>query len=120
MFQGGVDQAVTSDGAGILKHILGNSENQVTSALSKKAGVDAQSVTKILQIAAPILLGYLGQQKRQNNVSSQSGIESLLGGLIGGGKSNQNDLLTSLLDRDGDGNIIDDVAGMLGGFFKKK
>ncbi|MEZ4916539.1 MAG: DUF937 domain-containing protein [Chitinophagales bacterium] len=121
LFQGGVNQNVTSDGAGILKHILGAQENQVASALSQKSGVDAQSVTKILQIAAPILLGYLGQQKRQNNVSSQSGIESLIGGLIGGGQaSQQNDLLTTLLDRDGDGNIIDDVAGMLGGLFGKK
>lgn len=121
LFQGGVNQNVTNDGAGILKHILGTQENQVASALSQKSGVDAQSVTKILQIAAPILLGYLGQQKRQNNVSSQNGIESLIGGLIGGGQATkQNDLLNTLLDRDGDGNIIDDVAGMLGGLFGKK
>lgn len=121
LFQGGVNQNVTSDGAGILNHILGTQQNQVASALSQKSGVDAQSVTKILQIAAPILLGYLGQQKRQNNVSSQSGIESLIGSLIGGGQATkQNDLLNTLLDRDGDGNIIDDVAGMLGNFFKKK
>ena len=75
-----------------------------------------------MKIAAPILMGVLGQQKQQQGVSDSSGIGSLLGGLMGGGSSQNSgasSILTSILDADGDGSIIDDVAAMaLGG--KKK
>ncbi len=124
LFGGGVDSSVMDDGAGILGHVLGGSQNNVTSAISQKSGVDAGSVAQILKIAAPLLLGYLGKQKRQQNVSSTSGLEGLLGGLMGGGSSQnkQQSMIESLLDGDGDGSVLDDVAGMLfntGGNSKK-
>ena len=68
-FGGGVDQHVMDDGAGILEHVLGGSQNNVTSALSQKSGIDAGSIMQILKITAPIVMGYLGKQSRQNNVS---------------------------------------------------
>ena len=58
LFSGGVDQSVMDDGAGILGHVLGGSQNNVTSALSQKSGVDAGSVANILKIAAAILMGF--------------------------------------------------------------
>lgn len=123
LFGGGVDQSVKDDGMGILGHVLGGSQNNVASALSNKSGMDSGSVMQILQVAAPILLGFLGKQQRQQNVSSQSGIGDLLGGLMGGGSAQpkQQSLIESILDGDNDGSILDDVAGMvLGGGNKKK
>src|SRR5690606_28999308 len=70
LFGGGVDQSVVNDGAGILGHVLGTKQPQVENALSSKSGLDAGTVSQILKIAAPILLGYLGKQTRQQNVSS--------------------------------------------------
>jgi len=124
LFGGGVNEEVKQDGAGILGHILGGSQDNLTNALSKKSGMDTGSVMNILKIAAPLLLGYLGKQKSKQKVQSSSGMSSLLGGILGGG-SNQNkqqSLIESLLDGDGDGSIIDDVAGMVlgGGSSKKK
>lgn len=124
LFSGGVDDNVMNDGAGILGHVLGGSQNNVTNAISSKSGVDSGTVAQILKIAAPILLGYLGKQKRQQNVSSTSGMESLLGGLMGGGSKQpkQQSMIESLLDGDNDGSVLDDVAGMLfntGGNAKK-
>lgn len=116
LFSGGVDQSVMDDGAGILGHVLGGSQNNVTSALSQKSGVDAGSVANILKIAAPILMGFLGKQQRQQNVQSSSGLGDLLGGLMGGNKRQQpkqQSMIESLLDGDGDGSILDDVAGMV-------
>lgn len=119
LFGGGVDKSVMDDGAGILGHVLGGSQQNVTSALSSKSGVDSGTVANILKVAAPILLGYLGKQKRQQNVQSSSGLGDLLGGLMGGtGRQapKQQSMIESLLDGDGDGSILDDVAGMvLGG-----
>lgn len=63
-------------------------------------------------------MGYLGKQAKEKNVSTTDGLGGLLEGLGEGSKGGS--LLTSLLDADGDGSIIDDVAGMvLGGNNKK-
>lgn len=115
LFGGGVDQSVMDDGAGILGHILGNRQPRVEQALSQKSGMDAGSISQILKIAAPILLGYLGKQQRSQQVSEQNGLGDMLGGLLGGGaQANQNQsLIESLLDADNDGSMIDDIAGML-------
>lgn len=122
-FGGGVDQSAMDDGAGILGHILGSKQPQVENALSSKSGMDAGTIAQILQIAAPILLGYLGKQTRQQNVSSPDGLNGLLGGLMGGNKTaaKQQSLIETFLDSDGDGSVIDDLAGMVlnGGGQKK-
>lgn len=123
LFGGGVNEDVKQDGLGILGHVLGGSQNNAVQALSQKSGLDTNSVMQILQVAAPILLGYLGKQKKQQNVNSDSGIGDLLGGLMGGGSKQpqQQSLIESMLDGNNDGSVIDDIAGMvLGGGNKKK
>ena len=121
LFAGGVDKSVEDDGAGILGHILGGSQSNVENAISQKSGVDASSVAQILKVAAPILMGVLGKETRKNNVSDSNGLGSLLGGMLGGQPKEEQSFIESLLDADGDGSIIDDVAGMvLGGNKKKK
>jgi len=118
LFGGGVDQSVMDDGAGILGHILGNKQPQVQNALSQKSGIDAGSVADILKVAAPLLMGVLGKQAKQQNVTDANGINNVLGSLLGGGGNagQQQSLIESFLDSDGDGSILDDVAGMvLGG-----
>lgn len=104
---GGNDQeesSLMSDGAGILKHVLGGKQSAVEQNISTTTGIDANSVAKIIKIAAPILMGILGSKKRKENVD-QGGIGGLLGSLLGGNS---------------DGNILGDVAGMVLGGKKKK
>lgn len=115
LFAGGVDQSVMQDGAGILGHVLGGSQNNVTNALSQKSGMDSGTIMQILQIAAPLVMGYLGKQSKQQNVSNSNGMGDLLGNLLGGGNAapKQQSLIESILDGDGDGSILDDVAGMV-------
>ena len=115
LFGGGVDQSVMDDGAGILGHVLGSKQPQVENALSSKSGLDAGSIAQILKVAAPILLGFLGKESRQQNISSPDALSGLLGGLMGGGSAanQQQSLIESFLDSDGDGSVIDDLAGMV-------
>ena len=121
IFAGGVNNDVMTDGSKILGHVLGNKKQNVEMALSQKAGLDAGSVANILQVAAPILMGILGKEPRQNNINSGTGLESLLGGMVKGNSPQQEQsFLESILDADGDGSIIDDVAGMVLGGNKKK
>ncbi|SEL96017.1 protein of unknown function [Maribacter orientalis] len=119
LFGGGVDDSVISDGAGILGHVFGNKQPQVENALSQKSGLDAGTVAQILKIAAPIVMGYLGKQTAQSNVSDGSGMNALLGSMLGGQPQENQNLITTLLDADGDGSILDDVAGMVMGSNKK-
>ena len=121
LFGGGVDSNVLDDGSKILGHVLGNKQQHVEKALGAKSGIDAGSVAQILKVAAPILMGILGKQSKQQNVNSSSGIEGLLGGLLAGNSQQQEQsFLESILDADGDGSVIDDVAGMVLGGNKKK
>ncbi|TYB76761.1 DUF937 domain-containing protein [Bizionia saleffrena] len=121
LFSGGVDDNVKNDGDKILNHVLGSKKRGVESIIGQKAGLDVGSVGQILKVAAPILMGIIGQQAQQKNVSSTNDLSGLLGGLLGGNdaKEEQN-FLEKILDADGDGSVIDDVAGMLLGGSKKK
>ena len=120
LFDGGVDDSVQQDGAGILGHLLGNKQASVENALSQESGMDIGSVSNILKVAAPLLMGMVGKQTQSAGISDSNGLSSLLGGLIGGASSGgSSSILTSFLDADGDGSIIDDVAGMALGGSKK-
>ena len=68
LFSGGVDETIKQDGAGILKHVLGNRQQGVEQILSQKAGIDAGSVANILKVAAPLLMGVLGKQKKEQKI----------------------------------------------------
>lgn len=115
--KGGSD--LLDDGAGILKHVLGGNQQRVEQNISKTSGMDADSVAKIIKMAAPILMSVLGSQKRKDNVN-QGDLGGLLGSVLGKDSTHSRSLIETLLDADGDGSILDDVAGMVLGGKKKK
>ena len=119
-FEGGVSDADRGDGQGILGHILGNSQDGVVQAVSGKTGVSTDSVMRILQVLAPIVMAYLGKEKNSRGIDSGSGISDLIGGLMGGSSSNQQSMVEALLDGDNDGSVVDDRAGMFLGGSKSK
>ncbi|MGB5419122.1 DUF937 domain-containing protein [Algibacter sp.] len=114
LFSGGVDDNVKQDGSKILGHVLGSKQSGVEKIIGEKSGLDAGAVANILKVAAPILMGVIGNQAKQQNVSSSNGIGDLLGGMLGGSAAKQEQsFLEKILDADGDGSVIDDVAGMV-------
>ncbi|NLP57894.1 DUF937 domain-containing protein [Lutibacter sp. B1] len=114
-----IDDDVLQDGAGILSHVFGGKEQNVAQAVSKKSGLDLNSAMQILKVAAPLVMGYLGKETRQQNVTDSNGIGDLLGGLLGSGAQTEQSLVSKLLDADGDGSMIDDLIGMATGSKKK-
>ncbi|MEL7220859.1 MAG: DUF937 domain-containing protein [Bacteroidota bacterium] len=103
------------NGAGILNHILGSRQSGAVDMISKMSGLDSSKTGDLMTMLAPVVMGMLGKTKRQNNLDA-GGISDLLGGFAKQQQS-QNptmSLITGFLDADGDGSIIDDVAGMLG------
>ena len=112
------------DGAGILNHLFGNQTSNVANAVSQSSGLDTNGSMKMLQMLAPILMGMLGQQKKQNNLDAKGlgNLTSMLAANFGSeaGASGIMEAVTNLLDANKDGNVMDDVMGLVGKFFGGK
>ncbi len=116
-----------ADAGGILGHIFGNNQGQVAQEVSNQSGLGVGQVAQILMMLAPIVMSYLGQKKQQEGVGAD-GLGGLLGGLLGGQQaaaapSSGNpmmDMASSMLDRDGDGSSMDDIASMAFNYITKK
>lgn len=106
-----------ADGAGILKHVLGNDESEVEQGIAKSSGLDLSQVAKLLPLLAPIVMAVLGKQQRSGGLNA-----SALSGLLGqeaktARQAVPSDLLGSLggfFDRDGDGDYKDDLLQQAG------
>lgn len=104
---GGASGGAASDGAGILGHIFGGSQQKVETGLAQATQLDSGRTSQLLQILAPIVMAFLAQrlgggQADAGSLSQALGQEKQQvqqqGGLAGG-------LLGSLLDQDGDGQL---------------
>lgn len=117
-------QSAALNGAGILKHVLGGKQSNVIDMISKMSGLNSGQSGSLMEMLAPMVLGTLGKQKKQANLD-QSGLSDILSKSVKSDASNnaQMSLITRFLDQDGDGSVMDDIAGMgmsmLGKFFKK-
>lgn len=109
------------DGAGILNHLFGSQTSNVANAVSQSSGLDSNGSMKMLQMLAPVLMGMLGQQKKQNNLDAEGigNLTSMLASNFGSeaGASGIMDVVTNLLDANKDGNVMDDIMGMVGKIF---
>ena len=109
------------DGAGILNHLFGNQTSNVANAVSQSSGLDTNGSMKMLQMLAPILMGMLGQQKKENNLDAKGlgNLTSMLASNFGSeaGTSGIMETVTNLLDANKDGHVVDDIMGMVGKFF---
>lgn len=121
LFKGGVNADVLKDGSNILNHVLGAKQQGVEQVIGQKTGVSSDAISSILKTAAPLLMGVLGKQSRQNNTDNSNGIAGMIGGLLGGNSTDkEQNFLEQILDADGDGSIVDDVAGMILGGANQK
>lgn len=120
-------EARQAEGGSILDHIFGGQKSTVENQLSQNTGISIDKIGPILAMLAPVVMGYIGQQKQQSNVGA-GGLGDLLGGILGNA-SNQaqaqqsnplNDILGSVLGGGGQsqssGNPLSDILGsVLGG-----
>lgn len=108
--------ATALDGNSILGHIFGSKETsrEVAANASQKTGIDPAILKKMLPIVAALAMGALARKSKQAGGGAQPGAGAPLGAgaAAGGGLAG---MLGSLLDRDKDGSMLDDLGGMLGG-----
>jgi len=117
--------AQSGPGDGILKHVLGGKRPAVENAVSQSSGLDLGSVSKLLTMLAPLVMGSLGRVRQQQKLDT-GGLSSMLQGEMQSAEQKglaPSGLLT-LLDADKDGDVVDDLAnigkGLLGSLFGKK
>lgn len=96
-----------ADGNGILGHILGSKD--ASRALADRAaaqtGLGADVLKRLLPIAATLVMGSLAKQRSGQRNAAAGG--DLLG------------MLTPVLDRDGDGSVVNDVLGAVGKMLRR-
>jgi outer membrane protein OmpA-like peptidoglycan-associated protein len=76
-FFGNDGGGMLNKGAGLLSGLFGDKVGGLTSLLSNFAGLRSSSITSLLSMAAPAILGLLGKHAATNNMGT-SGIASLL------------------------------------------
>ncbi len=116
MIFGGGQQAAPperqADAGGILGHILGGGQGQATQQISQQSGLGIGQVAQILMFLAPIVMGYLGKQKQEKGLDA-NGLQNMLGEQQQQiQQAPQGGFLSNILDRDGDGSSMDDIASM--------
>lgn len=110
-FQGGGN----AQGDGILKHLLGENRGRVENALASNSGANTISISKLLPLIAPVIMGYLGKQKQQTGASDAGGITDLIGKFAGGGGLDLNNFIGMFTSTTQD-NITNQTAQSGGGF----
>lgn len=109
------------NGAGILGHIFGQKQEAVANQVSQESGLNIGQVAQLLITLAPIIMGLLGRTQRQEGLDSQG-----LSGYLQGQQQQHEEpssplggIVSSLLDQDHDGSVVDDIAGLAAKFFSR-
>jgi hypothetical protein len=109
-----------ANGGGILGHVLGAQRPSVESNLSQATGLDQGSAGNLLETVAPLVMGALGREQQQNGLDA-NGLSQFLGEQQQQAQATNPDLmqsLSSMLDSNRDGSVVDDLSRIAGTFFK--
>ena len=90
--------------------IFGSKRGQAEQVIAGRMGLSPELTAKVLPMLIPVVLGALskaGNSASPSHASTPSGNSSGPGGSLGG--------LSTILDQNGDGSIMDDLARLSGG-----
>ena len=101
-----------ADGNAILGHILGSKDvsRRVAARAAENTGIDSSLLKSMLPMVAAMVMGSLNKQAA-GPADAHSGTRAGSGGAMA-------DMLSSFLDADKDGSVIDDLLGMAGRFLR--
>ncbi|SMR81571.1 protein of unknown function [Aliiroseovarius halocynthiae] len=114
-----------AQGANFLNGLLGdNGTNALAEQAAERTGIGMEQIMAFLPALGAMAQGGLQKQMPDASIDalqaaqsqgSSGGLMGLVGGLLGGNQQGGPDLsaLTSLLDADGDGSVVDDIMAKL-------
>ncbi|MGA9211191.1 DUF937 domain-containing protein [Kaistella sp.] len=121
-------EARQQEGGSILDHIFGGDKATVENQLSQNTGISMDKIAPIMAMLAPVIMGFIGQEKQTNGVTSGGGLGGLLSGILGNAQNQAqaepsnplNNILGSVLgggaNGQSSGNPLSDILGsVLGG-----
>lgn len=83
--------------------LLGGKGQEASSLMANQLGISREAAGKLIPMLAPIIIGML--MKKGGGAGAAGGAGGGAGGALGG--------IASILDRNGDGSILDDLAGLV-------
>lgn len=105
-----------TEGSKILDHVLGGKTSATEQRIAAGSGLDTDSVSKLLPMLAPLVMGYLGRQKQLQKLSPSD-----LAGALGRERIETEKRapglggLAAILDSDGDGLDLGDITNLASG-----
>lgn len=120
-------QELETDGSKILGHIFGDQTTEIEKELESQTGADEGTTKKMMATFAPLVLGALGQQKKELGLDT-AGLSSVLdiATTMFSQEGSKADVLKNMMDLDKDGQVVDDLPKLIGylgiakNFFGKK
>ena len=114
-----------AEGSAILGHVFGSRQRNVEKGVATVARIDPDQAAQLLASLAPIVMGALGQARREAGLGAKD-LTDLLeteGRRVQQRQPETSGLVGMLLDSDGDGDVdVSDLAkkgaGLLRGFFR--
>lgn len=120
--QQAVQNQSTLNGEGIVGHLLGKQQLEAAQVISQASGLNFFKSGVLMQLIAPVVMGVVGQTRK----SSGFDLGGLAKVLMGGAQQQQSqgggglgEVFGKLLDRDGDGSMMDDLLNIGMNMMKK-
>lgn len=110
--QSKVNNPKTVNGEGIVNHLLGNRVMETAQIISKYSGLDLFKSGTLMQLIAPVIMGVVGGQRKSGGLDLGGLAEVLMGGAKQRRSNPGGGLIGRIIDRDGDGNMMDDLLSM--------
>ena len=110
-----------ADGAGILGHVFGNNQSNVENSLAERTGLDPSAASQLLQTVAPLVMGALGKTQQQQGLDA-NGLSAYLDQQHQQTQAAAPDvlgMLSSFIDTNKDGSVVDDLGRLAGKFFSR-
>ncbi len=116
--QSAVSNPKTMNGEGIINHLLGKQQLEAAQLITQSSGLNIFKSGVLMQLIAPIVMGVVGQTRKSSGFDLGGLAQVLLGGAQQQQQQQQSqgsglgDMFGKLLDRDGDGSMMDDLLNM--------
>lgn len=105
---------LANTGGGILGHVLGGKNNKVAEFISKSTGMSIEQAATMMKLAAPLVMAMLSRQQQQKKMNPNDMSEMLRRSTREVKQTDPKNMgmIERMLDRDGDGSVMDEVGEM--------